>query len=72
MKWTVVAQSCAIGALLLYVSPAVAQCLLGPNGDLIQSNGAPCANTIITRTPFLSIVPDARFGALGNAGIAFA
>jgi len=30
----------------------------------------PCTNTIITSVPFLRIVPDARSGAMGDAGIA--
>lgn len=40
------------------------------SGEIIQSDGSPCANTIITAVPFLRIVPDARFGALGDAGLA--
>jgi len=34
------------------------------------STGGPCVNTIITAVPFLRIIPDARAGALGDAGIA--
>ncbi len=34
------------------------------------ADGSDCNNTIITAIPFLRIVPDARFGALGDAGIA--
>ena len=33
-------------------------------------NGGPCVNTLITAVPFLRIVPDARSGAMGDAGIA--
>lgn len=33
-------------------------------------DGSDCNNTIITAVPFLRIVPDARFGAMGDAGIA--
>lgn len=69
MKWTA-AQWCALGMLTLQLTPASAQCLLTENGELIQSDGSPCANTIITAVPFLRIVPDARFGALGDAGMA--
>jgi len=32
--------------------------------------GGPCINTLITAVPFLRIIPDARAGALGDAGIA--
>lgn len=32
--------------------------------------GGPCVNTIITAVPFLRIVPEARSGAMGDAGIA--
>lgn len=32
--------------------------------------GEPCTNTIITSVPFLRITPDARAGAMGDAGIA--
>ena len=32
--------------------------------------GGPCVNTLITAVPFLRIIPDARAGALGDAGIA--
>ena len=46
-----------------------AQCIL-KDGQLIQPDGSPCSNTIITAVPFLRIVPDARFGAMGDVGIA--
>lgn len=35
-----------------------------------SADGSDCNGTIITAVPFLRIVPDARFGALGDAGIA--
>lgn len=47
-----------------------AQCIETGNGVRLQADGSPCSNTIITALPFLRIVPDARFGALGDAGIA--
>lgn len=50
-----------------------AQCTLKfVNGtqQLVQPDGSPCSNTIITAVPFLRIVPDARFGAMGDVGIA--
>lgn len=61
---------CALGLLALSAGSLSGQCLLTEGGDLIQSDGTPCANTIITAVPFLRIVPDARFGALGDAGMA--
>ena len=39
-------------------------------GDWIAPGGGPCINTLITAVPFLRIIPDARAGALGDAGIA--
>jgi hypothetical protein len=47
-----------------------AQCIETGNGVRLQADGSPCSNTIITALPFLRIIPDARFGALGDAGIA--
>ncbi|MCH2023203.1 MAG: type IX secretion system outer membrane channel protein PorV [Saprospiraceae bacterium] len=35
-----------------------------------SADGSDCNNTIITAVPFLRIVPDARFGAMGDVGIA--
>lgn len=49
-----------------------AQCIERDGGTPIQANGAPCNNSISTALPFLRITPDARFGALGDAGIALA
>ena len=40
------------------------------DGKWYNSQGGPCVNTIITAVPFLRIVPDARSGAMGDAGIA--
>lgn len=64
-------QACAILAVLLtaFLNEAEAQCIL-QNGQLVQTDGSPCSNTIITAVPFLRIIPDARFGAMGDAGIA--
>ncbi|MEM9820624.1 MAG: type IX secretion system outer membrane channel protein PorV [Bacteroidota bacterium] len=39
-------------------------------GEWENVSGGPCVNTIITAVPFLRIVPDARSGAMGDAGIA--
>lgn len=49
-----------------------AQCFDFGDGAPKQADGSPCNNTITTALPFLRIVPDARFGALGDAGIALA
>ena len=46
------------------------QCFQDENGEWINPLGFPCTNTIVTSVPFLRIVPDARSGALGDAGIA--
>ncbi len=46
-----------------------AQCHFDPDcGCYVDQNGNPCPNTVLTAVPFLHIVPDARSGALGNAG----
>ncbi|MDX1665937.1 MAG: type IX secretion system outer membrane channel protein PorV [Saprospiraceae bacterium] len=47
-----------------------AQCTRDQNGNLVNLDGTPCTNTINTAVPFLRIVPDARAGAMGNAGVA--
>jgi len=39
-------------------------------GEFRAPGGGPCVNTLITAVPFLRIIPDARAGALGDAGIA--
>lgn len=39
-------------------------------GEWENATGGPCTNTIITSVPFLRITPDARSGAMGDAGIA--
>lgn len=52
----------------LYVQ---AQCELNPvTGELQYPDGTKCPNAIPTAVPFLSITPDARSGAMGDAGIA--
>jgi len=40
------------------------------SGTFEAPGGGPCINTLITAVPFLRIIPDARAGALGDAGIA--
>jgi hypothetical protein len=56
-------------AWLMAQSAIQAQCIETANGRF-SPDGTPCNNTIITAVPFLRIVPDARFGALGDAGLA--
>ena len=48
-----------------------AQCNYNPETGVWEAaNGQPCVNTLITSVPFLRIVPDARAGAMGDAGVA--
>lgn len=48
-----------------------AQCELNPKtGELQFPDGTKCPNAIPTAVPFLTITPDARSGAMGDAGIA--
>ncbi len=49
---------------------AEAQCYLGQDGKYYNLDGTPCNNTIVTAVPFLRITPDARGGAMGDAGVA--
>jgi len=58
----------ALGAL--QNASAQGLCALNENGDPIGINGGECVNTIVTGVPFLRITPNARNGALGDAGIA--
>ena len=55
--------------LIWTVGGLQAQCIQTANGRF-SPDGSPCNNTIVTAVPFLRIVPDARFGALGDAGLA--
>ncbi|MBB4079305.1 hypothetical protein GGR28_001925 [Lewinella aquimaris] len=46
-------------------------CQEGPDGSSVQpGTGAPCVNTVVSAVPFLRINPDARGGAMGDAGVA--
>ena len=47
-----------------------AQCTRDSDGKLINLDGTPCINTVVTAVPFLRIVADARSGAMGDVGIA--
>jgi Type IX secretion system protein PorV len=59
--------------LLLLANISMAQigvCYVDDNGNYITSSGQPCNNVILTAVPFLRITPDARSGAMGDAGLA--
>lgn len=56
--------------VLLSAESIYAQCTFDQNGRLVNLDGTPCTNTIVTAVPFLRIVSDARAGAMGDAGIA--
>ena len=58
--------------LLTFAIDTNAQCVENPpgSGNYTLPDGSDCTNTIITAVPFLRIVPDARSGAMGDAGIA--
>ena len=65
---------CAI-TLLCFLTTTTAQfdCVFNvTTGQWVKpgTNDVPCTNTIITSVPFLRITPDARSGAMGDAGIA--
>jgi hypothetical protein len=46
-------------------------CVLDENGDAVTpGTGTPCVNTVVSAVPFLRINPDARGGAMGDAGVA--
>ncbi len=58
-------------SLFSFSGDILAQCQPNPTtGVWEDSDGNPCVNTIITAVPFLRIVPEARSGAMGDAGIA--
>ncbi|TXF86688.1 type IX secretion system outer membrane channel protein PorV [Neolewinella aurantiaca] len=46
------------------------QCIDDPELGVISPDGSPCVNTVISAVPFLRINPDARGGAMGDAGVA--
>jgi hypothetical protein len=63
-------RSIAVVLVLLSAESIYAQCTFDQNGRLVNLDGTPCTNTIVTGVPFLRIVSDARAGAMGDAGIA--
>ncbi len=64
----------AVSVLCGFGLSAAAQgsaCVIGPNGTNVQpGTGGPCINTVVSAVPFLRINPDARGGAMGDAGVA--
>lgn len=57
--------------LLLSVSVALQAQVFDPTkGCVVDNNGDCISNTLLTAVPFLRITPDARSGAMGDAGVA--
>ena len=50
--------------------PAISQVFDPVKGCVIDNNGQCISNTLLTAVPFLRIAPDARSGAMGDAGVA--
>lgn len=60
----------AVSCLTISLSAQNA-CVLDADGNAVQpGTGAPCVNTVVSAIPFLRINPDARGGAMGDAGVA--
>src|SRR5476651_2279334 len=59
-----------IGSFIAMMSPVgvMAQAITGSTGTF-NTNGS-SSNAIVTGVPFLSISPDSRSGAMGDAGVA--
>ncbi len=57
---------------LLMTQLSYSQCIESPagSGNYISQSGGDCNNAIPTAVPFLRITPDARSGAIGDAGVA--
>lgn len=52
-------------------STGAGACVLDADGNEVQpGTGGPCVNTVVSAVPFLRINPDARGGAMGDAGVA--
>lgn len=60
----------ALGIVLATGQVQAQFCTEGPGGNLINPDGTPCINTVVTAVPFLRIVADARSGAMGDVGVA--
>lgn len=60
-----------IVGILCFMSSQVTSQVFDPDkGCAIDVNGECIPNTLLTAVPFLKIVPDARAGAMGDAGLA--
>ncbi|MBK8506940.1 MAG: type IX secretion system outer membrane channel protein PorV [Saprospiraceae bacterium] len=59
-------------SILFLANQASGQCIESPpgSGRYTGKSGGPCSNGIPTAVPFLRITPDARTGAMGDAGVA--
>lgn len=53
-----------------HVQAQIAACAVGDDGSLVNPDGSPCTNTVVSAVPFLRITPDARGAAMGDAGLA--
>jgi len=70
MKMTIL-RSCLIIATLIFIqTKTTAQGTIDCPFSGASADGSDCNNTIISAVPFLRIVPDARFGGMGDVGIA--
>ncbi len=56
--------------ILLFTIPMFGQVFDPAKGCVIDNNGECISNTLLTAVPFLRITPDARSGAMGDAGVA--
>ena len=59
-----------LGFVFLFPNWAVCQVFDPNKGCVIDNNGECISNTLLTAVPFLRITPDARSGAMGDAGVA--
>ncbi len=59
-----------VGSLSIPAAAQIKACQGGPGQNTQPGTGAPCVNTVVSAVPFLRINPDARGGAMGDAGIA--
>ena len=71
MKMTIL-RSCLtiIATLILTQTKTTAQNTVDCPFNGASADGSDCNNTLISAVPFLRIVPDARFGGMGDVGIA--
>ncbi|MEL7160126.1 MAG: type IX secretion system outer membrane channel protein PorV [Bacteroidota bacterium] len=62
--------SLSILALLACSTSLFAQNCIDDGMSIINPDGSDCTNTVVSAVPFLRINPDARGGAMGDAGVA--